>query len=157
MSQKTKVVQFTKGRLLPVTRDGLDLELVYSMVDNDLIGEPEEASQTQIGRIVVGASRTLQVVWGLSDEDLGKVLYEYGKRRIKDKVLEGTITGHEELQLTTANVPEECPFDPNRIKVLLNVPFEFPVDIESFAVTGEFPGLAGDIIDLLDNINALFH
>ena len=38
MSQKTKVVQFTKGRWLPVTRDGLDLELVYSMVANDLIG-----------------------------------------------------------------------------------------------------------------------
>ncbi|MCH7733339.1 MAG: hypothetical protein IIB44_12670, partial [Candidatus Marinimicrobia bacterium] len=102
-------------------------------------------------------SRTLQAVWDLSDEDLGKVLYEYGKRRIKDKVLEGTITGHEELQFTTANMPSRCPFDPDMIKVLFNVPVEFPVDSESFAVIGKSPGLAGDIIDLRDNINALFH
>jgi hypothetical protein len=152
----SKTLRFTGDRWLTKTRDGLDYELSYSIVDTDLVGKPEEESQTRHGTIRVGISGTLSSCWDIDQEELRKVLFEYGQRRIVDKVLESTLGGREELELTTANTPTKCPFDPARIKVLFDSAMEFPLQPEPNIATGHFPETAADIIDLRDNINALF-
>jgi len=122
-----RTVKFKDGRRLPITSTRFDYALKYSVVDTDFVGEPEELSHTKHGSIVVGISMPLATAWGLDESSCEKVLFEYAKRHIKDKVFDNTLSEHEELQLTTSTAPKKCPFDPKRIEISFERPFEFPV------------------------------
>jgi hypothetical protein len=125
---RTRTIKFTDGKWLPVRGTRFDYELRYSVVDTDFVGTPDEMSHTEYGSIVVGISMVLATAWGLSDESSReKVLFEFAKQHIKEKVSNNTLNEREVLQLATSTAPKECPFDPNRIKVSFYEPFEFPV------------------------------
>ncbi len=126
---RTRTVKFTDGRWLPTTLDGSEYELKYSVVDTDLVGEPDEFSRTTHGSIVVFISGSRAATWRLDRSSLEKVLFEYAKRYIRDKVVDNTLSEREELQLTTSTTPDECQFDPKRIEISLDEPFEFPVAV----------------------------
>jgi hypothetical protein len=152
-----ETVTFTKGQWLPSTgRDGSDLAFEYSVVDSAYVGQPEETSMARHGVIVVTISRHLTVVWKLGEDALVKVLFEYAKRHIREEVFDGTLSTHEEIELTMSNCPKECPFDPSRIDMSFGKAYEFPVAKENPVVKADPSGLASQIIDLRDNINALY-
>ena len=155
--KKMETVTFTGGRWLPYTgRDGSDIAFEYSAVDSAFVGQPEETSMARHGEIVVTISRWLSTSWGLDEDALAKVLFEYARRHIRDKVFDGALSTHEGIELTTSNCPKKCPFDPVRIDMSFGKAYEFPVaggnPIEKAAPSA----LASQIIDLRDNINALY-
>jgi len=149
-------VRFLNDEWLPVTRDGSDYLLRYSFVDSELFDKPEEESQTQDGYIIVGISGTLTSMWGLSRDDLRRVLFEYGKRHIRDMISEGAMSTRTELQLTTANSPKKCPFNPKRINLAFNTPLSFAGPVENPVASAGPSSLAFQIVDLRDAINAIF-
>jgi len=126
-------------------------------VDSSLIGKPEEISATLYGKVIVGITIELNLNWRLKDDELVKVLFEYGKRHVIQKIKDGTLSEREELVLTTSNSPENCPFDPSRITNPSGAAFEIEVGKEKIMENPDFFQLASSIIDNRDNINAIFH
>jgi len=127
---RTKTVTFTDGKwvFIPTRAMSYVYELKYSVVDTDFVGEPEELSRTEHGSIAIGISMPLATAWRLSDESSReKVLFEYAKQHIKDQVFNNTLSEREELQLSGSTAPQKCPFDPKRIEISFDKPFEFPV------------------------------
>jgi hypothetical protein len=149
-------VTFNQDQWLPVTRDGLDYQIHYSYVSSDLVGQPEEETETKSGTVLVGISRTLSSMWNLEGENLQRVLFEYAKRHIAAKAEEGSLGGHSELQLTTASAPGECPFNPARIHLDFNKPFQFEIPNSNPIAIAESTALPSQIIDLRDSINAIY-
>jgi len=112
-----KKVTFYESRLLPQTRDTIEYKFFFTVLDSSLIGKPEERYSTEKHIIKTSITGTLAAMWYLVDNliDLEKILYEYSKRHVKDKLKYGTLCNIEELELSTSNYPNECPFDPSRI------------------------------------------
>lgn len=100
-------------------QDGVSYELIYEAVDSELIGSPEESASTRHGIIGISGSRSLQSVWGLNSGEYKKILFETAKRK-----LEGNIKREEydveEMRLFTNNSPDEVPYDPERISIVLS-------------------------------------
>jgi hypothetical protein len=155
--KRSKLVTFLNYEQLPITRDGLDFGIDFAVVDSDLRDAPEEKAATKDGRLVIGISRTLQSIWGLEPALMNKVLLEFAKRHIATKIQDGTLSEHEELQLTTANTPSPCPFDPNRISVEIGRPMEFPMEKKNPVQAANPLAVAARIVDARDNVNAIFH
>jgi hypothetical protein len=110
-----KKVRFGKQYRLPKTRDVVEYQFPFTVVDSSLIGSPEEESETKQHSVKVCITGVLVACWGLSQSDLVKVLFKYGKRHIAEKLEGGTLSDKEELYLSTSNYPDECPFDPSMI------------------------------------------
>lgn len=137
-------------------RDRREFVFPFRVVDTTLMGAPEEESQSKHHKVKVDVSGTLEACWGLEGGDLIKVMYEYGKRHVVQKLKDGTLDDKEELFLSTANAEQRCPFNPKRIEE----PAGATVRLETEGEIMDQPGLlqlAGAIIDARDNINALFH
>jgi|GEM_PF-2812426 len=110
-----KNIVFNTPQRLPVTRNGIDYLFPFTVVDASLIGKPEEKSETRQHSIIVGISSTLCWVWALNDSDLIKVLFEYGKRHIENKMKLGELEIEEKLYLSTSNSLDKNSFDISRI------------------------------------------
>jgi hypothetical protein len=106
--------------------------------------------------MIVGISYSLVSTWGLNTNDLRKVLFEFGKRHIETMTSEGVIAEQTELQLTTFNSPSKCPFDPNRIDIVLDKAFKFQMPQDNPVAEASTSSLAFQIIDLRDSVNAIF-
>lgn len=151
-----KTITFTEKEFLPITKDALDVNFHFSVVDSSLVGAPEEKSAQTHHLIKVTITRTLAACWGLEPEDRDKVMFEYGKRHIIEKIKDGNLGTEEELWLSTSNYPTKCPFDPDKIEN----PIGARVTVKAHGTpimqdAGQLI-LAGQIIDARDNINALF-
>lgn len=151
-----KTIIFGKPQLL--TRHWNFTEYIYpfSIIDSALIESPEEKSKTDHNKIKVGISRDLQSCWGLKENDLVKVLFEYGKRYVIQKLKDGTLSEKEELSLHTGNVEKSCPFDISRILDPYKAKFEVELGEEKIMQNPNQLQLASSIIDARDNINAIF-
>ena len=150
-------VAFTGDEWLPVKRDGDDYLLRYTFVPSRFVGAPEEHVHRKNGRILVGISRTLAAVWGLQSRDhLRQVLFEHARRHMGELAREGSLSERAEIQLTTANSPSECPYDPQRVALSFNQPHEYAVPDRHPVAGAEPTALAAQIVDLRDSINALF-
>ena len=124
-TNKGITVRFQSDEWLPKSGDYSDYKLHYSFVNSDLLGKPEEESQTKNGYIIIRISGTLSAIWGFADEDLRKILFEYGKRHISKLISEGAPIDCVGLQLNSYNFPEKCPFDPNQIDLNFDKPINF--------------------------------
>lgn len=153
---KSITVRFNNDEWLPVTRDGRDYLLHFSYVDSKLFDKPEEEFYSKNGRIVIGISGTLQAIWGYQNANLRKVLFGYGKRHVENMISEGALVEQTEIQLTSTNAPQKCPFDPVRINLSFNKPFEVKLPLENPLVSAKSASLAFQIVDLRDSINAIF-
>lgn len=149
-------VTFTRDEWLASTRDGQDYSLNYTVVNSESIGKPDEASHTTNARIILGISGSLAGQWNLNTEELRKVLFEFGKRHVKGMIADGTLADQTELQFTTYNAPDRCPFDPNLIILDFGLPFEISAPAGNIISMSEPSSLAFQIIDLRDSINAVF-
>ena len=167
-----------------ITRDATLYEFPFSVVDKSLAGAPEEETETQQHVVNVEITSTLASCWSLSEPDLVKVLFEYGKRHIVDKLKHGTLRDIEELRLNTHSHPTECPFNPSRIsdpnqatinveisektlvqdqtqsQVASTIPNQATINVEisekTLVLDQTQSQLASLIIAVRDNINAIF-
>lgn len=132
MIKKKLRVKFDNSLRLRETRDAREYKFPFTVVDSSLIGKPEERYYTKNHIIKTSIDRTLASMWNLFDNliDLEKVLYEYSKRYVKDKLKEGTLRNIEKLELSTSNYPNECPFDPSRIAESGQRSFEIEVKVK---------------------------
>ena len=107
----------------------------------------------------VGISGRMDAAWRAKDEnfDLLKVLYEYGKRHIIQKLKDHTLLENEELIISSATHPNDCPFEANKIIGPNKNPIKIEIPDEPIMKNEEFSELAAFIIDTRDNINTLFH
>jgi hypothetical protein len=114
MMQKTIRFSIPKD----VTNPGEDAVVYlfpFTLIDSELIGFPEEERATTEHRLIVAASRTRLASWHLPMDDLIKVLFEIGRRKILFKIRAEAIAREERFTVNTATHPAECPFDPSRI------------------------------------------
>ncbi len=129
----------------------------YSIVDVDLVGKPEEEAQTALGKVVVGISQTLETLWGPQVKSVNGVLLGYARQLIEDKLYDGILTNYEEIQLSTYNAPDHPPFDPEMVQPSFDAKYQSPAALEDLTErAAPNQDLASEIIDLRDNINALF-
>jgi hypothetical protein len=100
-------------------QDGVQYSFPFSVVDSALIGAPEQRSQTRHHRVIVAISRTRRNGWRISDADLPKILFEFGKRHIAKLIHSNELPEVEKIispMITNDSHPEsECPFDPAMI------------------------------------------
>lgn len=157
-----KRITFSRPRMLPITRDGVDIVFPFTLIDKEFIGTPEEENKYSERYIKVGISGTLIACWGLgrnSNEDiesLAKLLFEYGKRHIIQKIKDSTLSEKEEIDLTTANAPERCPFNPKKTHNPEGAYYDIEMPDRTISQAIDESQFAAAIIDARDNINAIF-
>ncbi len=156
MEQGIKI-KFGQYKQLPVTRDGFDFLFHFNTVDLKYVGAPEEFRMVDAHHLVVGISGTLLAMWGLEGTPLVKTLFELGKRHLVEKVKDGTLTSKVELQLASSNAPDRAPFDISRIPDPNGTEVIVHVEKPNLSDNREGLQLGGDIVDTLDNINAIFN
>jgi hypothetical protein len=150
-------VTFIRDEFLPATRMAVDYQIYYSYVPTEFVNQPEQEFHTKYAGLHIGITSTLIRVWGINDRgDERKILFEHAKRYLKQKAEEKTLGVDSGIELTTYNSPEVCPFNPERIKLLFDTPFELEVPEENAMTITEPSAIPSQIIDLRDSINALF-
>ena len=137
-------------------RDMTELFFPFRLVDDALIGSPEEMNRSSNHLIKVGVSGSLSACWDLTDDQLLRVMFEYGKRHVIQKVKDGTLGDEEELELNTYNAECPCPFDPSRLENPINAVVKINTTAKKIMENKTFLQLASAIIDARDNINAVF-
>lgn len=156
-AQMQKTLTFDKPSPLRTSRDAAEYVFPFRVVTTSSIGTPEERSQTSQHKIRMGISGTLYSCWKLRDSDLIKVLFEYGKRHIIQKSKDGALSKIEELMLHTRNADTPCPFESSRIPEPEGASYKVDTGTKKLMQDRNLLQLASSIIDLRDNINALFH
>jgi hypothetical protein len=157
-----KHITFLQPIILESTRDGVDIVFPFTLIDKEYIGTPEEENKYSKQHIKVGISGTLIACWGLdrySDEDfasLVKLLFEFGKRHIMEKIQDSTLSEKEEIDLTTANAPVERPFNPKKTHNPEGAYYDIEMPDKNITQAIHESQFAAAIIDARDNINAIF-
>lgn len=138
-------------------RDVKEFVFPFRLVDTGLIGTPDEKNRSSHHKITVVVSRTLASCWRFTDDQRHRVMFEYGKRHIIQKLRDGTLRESEELDLNTSNVDLPCPFDPERIENPNNAVVKIESTDMKIMEDSTLLQIASAIIDTRDNINALFN
>ena len=110
--------------------DGVAFSFPFTVVDSDRIGSAEEESLTESRRVIVSIADTRRRSWHISDDDLPKVLFEYGKRFIKESVQGDSLPKDNTIRMpmiTTVSDPAACPFDFSRLTMPGGVTFQVEV------------------------------
>lgn len=152
-----KTILFEPTRRVVSGRDITEYIFPFRLVDTELIGSSDEISRSSRHEITVVVSRTLASCWNFTDDQLHRVMFEYGKRHIVQKVRDGTLGESEELDLHTRNVELPCPFDPGRIENPINAEVQIESTDKKLMEDSTFLQIASAIIDARDNINAIFN
>lgn len=153
---KSKTVRLNSTRWIDTPADRNDLIVYFDVIDTDAMGSREEASSTVSGQLLVGISRTLQSMWKLDFHSLEKILVEYAKQHLQDRITDNALQTEEELQLSTYNAPDQSPYPPDELT--FTFPILFDVVLPSIPSNDQLLGaaIAFAIVDLRDNINAIF-
>jgi len=149
-------VRLVKARWLPSTGDRTELEILVEVVPSSQVGRPREADHVRHSRMVVAISRTLQAIWRLDEQALRTVLVAYAKQHIADKLRDRSLLDEERLELTTYNSPSSTPFDPRSEDDYLPAGFDVELPPPPSGGTDVQVTLASEIVELRDQINALF-
>ncbi|MCL6100086.1 MAG: hypothetical protein M1391_16095 [Bacteroidetes bacterium] len=152
----SKRLTLLKANELPCTRDGSDYMYVFSFIDTSLIGQPEENYSTTKLQIRVGISGRMEAAWIARQKNINflKVCYEFGKRELIQKIKDGSIQGYQELEITSVNYPNECPFQSDRIQFEIGLYVDFEV-VNKIMEDALLLQIASSIIDSRDFINAI--
>ncbi len=137
-------------------RDSTEFLFPFRMVDTRYVGQPEEASESEIMAVKIDVSRTLDACWDFDDQDLIKVMFEFGKRHVIEKLKDGTLINREELVLHTANADRPCIFDPSVIEEPSGAVVTVDPREHTIMENETLLQIGGGIIDTRDNINAVF-
>lgn len=152
-----KRLRFGNPNFIQSNRDATEYVFPFTVVDSSIIGAPEEKSETKEHHIIVSITGTLECCWGINQQDIKKVLFEYGKRHIIEKLKDGSLSDKEELWLSTGSHPTTCPFDPSRISEPDGSEIDVTIPEKSIMENQNQIKLASSIIDCRYNINAIFN
>ena len=152
-----KTIFFEPTRRVPLRGDYIEYVFPFRLVDTELVGSPDEISRSSHHEITVVVSGSLASCWNLNDDQQHRVMFEYGKRHIVQKIQDGTLRKSEELDLYTRNVELPCPFDPERIENPVNAVVKIESPEKKLMEDSTFLQIASAIIDARDNINAIFN
>ena len=156
MSKQKKELRFTRDGWVKTDRDAYVYDLYYEISSIKRQGPHEKRQLELSGQIRVAISRTLTSIWNMvDDEQLRRVLYDIGRRHVIDRIEDETLTGHDEIELTTQNADEIPPIDPDNVGLDFENSIEIGMPPEPPMTNGALSELAGEIIELRDNINAL--
>jgi hypothetical protein len=144
----TKRIIFDELKFLPANSQSNkshshELGIIFHVVDNSYVGRPEGASTTSHHSLVVKIDDISAATWGnnwneeaahndqMSIENLKKVLYEYGKRKIIEEVKRGTLKTKDILVISVPPEQAICPYAPSNINleefVLVEMPMGFKI------------------------------
>ena len=153
-----KTIFFEPTERIISGRDVTEYVFPFHVVNSDFVGSPEEYNRSTHHSIKVAVTRTLSACWGFTtDNELHRVMFEYGKKHVAQKIIDGTLGEFEEIDLHTANAECPCPFDPVRIENPIEAVVTLKSDSKKIMEESFFLQLATAIIDARDNINAIFH
>lgn len=152
-------IKFTGHRYLQTDGRAATKILYYYNILND----SEIQSQNSIVAII---SDVLGINWGfrlwsqnpeVDYKDLAKILLQFAKEKIVEKVNEGTLNEHEEILLLTTTHPDRCPYNP--INLVDVVEAEYWIETGHKTIDEEIKEnkLAASIIEIRDSINAIFY
>lgn len=105
--------------------DGLTYLFEYKLID------PRPGALIDVEteyRIEVSIVRTLAQIWGYKSDELAKILSEFAKRTIIQKLIQGKLEKYESLELHSNNVGKHKIFDPNKIDVPKNKTIEIEIE-----------------------------
>lgn len=153
-----KIIKFKDVRHLPSSRDAIEFVYFYDIIN--------ENGNSEAKAIKVSISGSLCVGWGFQiwsnqpDKDysnLAKILLQYGKNKIIEKLKEGTLNDNEELILLTTTHPSTSPYNPDNLIEPQNAEFEIEVGQKMLSEEIKENKLAASIIETRDRINAIFY
>lgn len=140
------------------SKHAISYRFIFSYVDESTIGLPEEDFETKETSINVEISETKQANWNLYNDQLVKVLFEYGKRELIQKFKDRTFLKQNELHIYTNTHPGSiCPFDPNKIKMEKGNKYKIEIPEKTLSEEVNYNKVAFSIISKRDEINALFN
>ena len=87
----------------------------FTCVETKLAGSPEEVGHTSKHRLIVTIANNRLPAWGYSEPDLGRVLFELGRREVCQRTKSGTLQPDTRVQVHTGNHSKTPPFDASRI------------------------------------------
>ena len=152
-------IKFTGASYLQPTGRAVITYLFYY----DLIDETGKATNKLI-TVMISDQQALNwgyQFWshspGVEYKDLVKILLQFAKDKIIEKIKEGTLTNHEEMILLTTNSPTTKPFDAKFLPEVENAEFEVEIGQKSLGLEIKENKLAASIIEARDIINTLFH
>lgn len=151
-----KKIRFIRRVWEPKTGDSDSMSIEYEIEPVPFDASEPSSGDTDSGYITIDVSRTLQNLWSLDQSNLENFLVGFAKDYASSKVESSSHLGDEHIQLTSYNAPELPPVDPQTL--MFTFPTEFQVTIPEPDVdeAGEHIDLASDIIDIRDNVNAIF-
>jgi hypothetical protein len=128
-------ITFNKPETIaPYGKDSVKYSFPFSIVPSNLKGTPEENKSTEERQIIVSVAKSRLPAWHLSDSDLVnldsdlvKILFWFGKCHICELISSSGLPDENTIQmpmLSTANQPNECPFDPAAIPAALGFTIE---------------------------------
>ncbi|MEP7232042.1 MAG: toll/interleukin-1 receptor domain-containing protein [Ginsengibacter sp.] len=99
----------------------------------DLTDENGKIAHKTIGAF---ASDVLSTTWGLRFDEVGiknseKILLQFAKNHISNKITEGTLLENEEFTLMTASQPQICPYNANNLVETKFAEFEIEINKEN--------------------------
>lgn len=155
--QVKKTIRFLGGMHLPRQRDAIEYVFDFSIIDSNLIGMPEERTSTEYVTIQTSITGTLHAMWSNQDPslDIMKVLFEFSKRHISEKIKEGTILQKEALWLSTTSQPQSSPFESSKIQMRNGDSFDVEILGVPIMENSSYMQLATNIIETRDYINGV--
>lgn len=155
--QIKKTIRFLGGMHLPRQRDAIECVFDFSIIDSSLIGMPEEKTSTEYVTIQTSITGTLHAMWSNQDPslDIMKVLFEFSKRHISEKIKEGTILRKEALWLSTTSQPQSPPFESSKIQMRNGDSFDVEILGVPIMENSSYMQLATNIIETRDYINGV--
>jgi len=157
-----KMLTFNDFRdITPPAKHAYVYRFNFSLIDNDKVGKPEEESETQEIKIDVEMSETKAAIWDLispnKQTDLIKILFEYGKRELIQKIKDSISETENSLRIYShTHTESKCPFNPDKIDMNKGDKYKITIPDKTFAQRLEAGVIASSIITKRDEINALF-
>jgi len=147
--------------ITPLSKHSFVIRYYFTLIEDSKINTPEEENETEKIFIDVEISWTKAATWNLMDEsaypNVVKILFEYGKREIIEKIKDSTIEKGNTLHIYTNTHPElVCPFNPNKISINKGQKFKISIPDETLNQRLQGEKIAFSIITKRDEINALF-
>ncbi|MBU2045885.1 MAG: hypothetical protein KJ712_04040, partial [Bacteroidetes bacterium] len=153
-------IKFLEHRYLQSDSRAVTRILFYYNVLNDTGIE----SQNSIVAII---SDVLGMNWGfplwsqtpeIDYKNLAKILLQFAKDKVVEKIKEGTLNAHEEIVLLTTTHPDICPYDnPDNLVDVKNAEFWVEIGHKNIGEEINENKLAASIIEIRDLINAIFY
>ena len=97
---------------------GRKFSFPISYVPEDYVGAPDEKLHTKNVSVIVSMSDMIIDMWRLSDEDWIRILFEFGRRFLKEEMQKNRdlSSGKIEMPMIVSRMHQQgCPFDPSRI------------------------------------------